>query len=67
VLAKALFLRYTIDLLTRSFMQTPTQTPIPSSTGGTIVHTKTGLIHYAGTAYSGKIAAQEAKEVPAGK
>ena len=38
---------------------------IPSSTGGTIVFTKTGLIHKAGTAYSGKIAAQEAKQKPA--
>jgi len=35
--------------------------PIPSSTGGTITYTKTGLIHTAGKAYSGKIAAQEAK------
>jgi hypothetical protein len=34
-----------------------------SSTGGTIVYTKTGLIHKAGKAYSGKIAAQEAKQV----
>ena len=37
-------------------------TTIPSSTGGTITFTKTGLIHTAGKAYSGKIAAQEAKE-----
>ena len=35
--------------------------PIPSSTGGTIFYTKTGLVHTAGKAYSGKIAAQEAK------
>lgn len=35
----------------------------PSSTGGTITYTATGLIHTAGTAYSGKIAAQEAKSV----
>jgi hypothetical protein len=48
-------------------MQQSTQAPIPSSTGGTIVYTKTGLIHYAGAQYSGKVAAQEAKEVPAGK
>ena len=34
----------------------------PSSTGGVITYTKTGLIHTAGKAYSGKIAAQEAKE-----
>ena len=38
---------------------------IPSSTGGTITFTKTGLIHKAGNAYSGKIAAQEAKQKPA--
>lgn len=37
-------------------------TKIPSSTGGTITFTKTGLIHTAGTAYSGKIAAQESKQ-----
>ena len=41
---------------------------IPSSTGGTITHqfdkdgNCTGLIHTAGTAYSGKIAAQESKK-----
>jgi hypothetical protein len=40
---------------------------IPSSTGGTITFTKTGLIHKAGTAYSGKIAAVEAKQKPAKK
>jgi hypothetical protein len=34
----------------------------PSSTGGTITYTKTGLIHSAGKAYSGKIAAQESKQ-----
>jgi len=39
--------------------------PIASSTGGTITYTKTGLIHSAGKAYSGKIAAQEAKQKPA--
>ena len=38
---------------------------IPSSTGGVITFTKTGLIHTAGKAYSGKIAAQEAKQKPA--
>ena len=42
-------------------------TTIPSSTGGTIEFTKTGLIHRAGTAYSGKIAQQEAKAKPAKK
>ena len=36
--------------------------PIASSTGGTITFTKTGLVHKAGTAYSGKIAALEAKK-----
>jgi hypothetical protein len=36
-------------------------TQVPSSTGGTITYTKTGLIHTAGTAYSGKIAQQEIK------
>ena len=35
--------------------------PQASSTGGVITYTKTGLIHTAGKAYSGKIAAQEAK------
>jgi len=38
-------------------------TKIPSSTGGTIEFTKTGLIHRAGQgAYSGKLAQKEAKE-----
>lgn len=37
-------------------------TQIPSSTGGTITFTKTGLVHTAGKAYSGRIAQQEAKE-----
>jgi len=37
---------------------------IPSSTGGTITYTKTGLIHKAGNTYSGKLAAQEAKSKP---
>jgi hypothetical protein len=36
-------------------------TTIPSSTGGTITYTKTGLIHTAGKAYSGKTAEAEAK------
>ena len=40
------------------------QKTIASSTGGTITFTKTGLIHTAGKAYSGKIAAQEAKQKP---
>jgi hypothetical protein len=35
---------------------------VKSSTGGTITYTKTGLIHKAGTAYSGKIAQNEAKK-----
>jgi hypothetical protein len=35
--------------------------PIPSSTGGLIIFTKTGLIHKAGKAYSGKVAEAEAK------
>ena len=39
--------------------------PQASSTGGTITSTKTGLIHTAGKAYTGKIAAQEAKQKPA--
>jgi hypothetical protein len=39
-----------------------TQKPIASSTGGVITYTKTGLIHTAGKAYSGKIAQQEAKQ-----
>jgi len=34
---------------------------VPSSTGGVITYTKTGLIHTAGKAYSGKIAQQESK------
>ena len=41
--------------------------PIPSSTGGVITFTVTGLIHSAGKAYSGRIAAQEAKQKPAKK
>ena len=35
--------------------------------GGIVTITKTGLIHKAGNAYSGKIAAVEAKEKPAKK
>jgi hypothetical protein len=42
-----------------------TQKTIASSTGGTITFTKTGLIHKSGNAYSGKIAAVEAKQKPA--
>ena len=38
------------------------QKPIPSSTGGVITYTRTGLIHTAGKAYIGKIAQQEAKQ-----
>jgi hypothetical protein len=34
----------------------------PSSTGGIITFTKTGLIHTAGKAYSGKMAQLEAKQ-----
>ena len=41
------------------------QKSFTSSTGGTVTYTKTGLIHSAGKAYSGKIAAQEAKQKPA--
>ena len=37
---------------------------ISSSTGGTITFVKGGLIHSAGKAYSGKIAAQEARQKP---
>ena len=37
-------------------------TKVPSSTGGTITYTKTGLIHSAGKAYSGKAAEAEAKK-----
>lgn len=37
-------------------------TQIPSSTGGIITFTKTGLIHTAGKAYSGKLAQMESKE-----
>ena len=33
----------------------------PSSSGGVILYTKTGLIHKAGKNYSGKTATQEAK------
>ena len=43
------------------------QKTFTSSTGGTVTYTKTGLIHSAGKAYSGKIAAQEAKQKPAKK
>lgn len=37
-------------------------TKVPSSSGGTITYTSRGLIHSAGTAYSGKIAQQESKK-----
>jgi hypothetical protein len=44
------------------------QNSIPSSTGGTITFTKTGLIHRAKSgAYSGVIATKEAKQKPAKK
>jgi len=32
---------------------------VPSSTGGVITYTKTGLVHSAGRAYSGKTAESE--------
>ena len=32
--------------------------------GGTVTVTKTGLVHKAGNSYSGKVAAQEAKQKP---
>ena len=35
--------------------------------GGTVTLTATGLIHKAGTTYSGKIAQVESKETPAKK
>jgi hypothetical protein len=41
------------------------QKTIPSSSGGVITYTKTGLIHTAGKAYTGKIAQQEARQKPA--
>jgi hypothetical protein len=44
-------------------MTTP-GTTVKSSSGGTITFTKTGLIHKSGNAYSGKIAAVEAKQKP---
>ena len=34
----------------------------PSSSGGVILYTKTGLVHKAGKNYSGKTATQEAKK-----
>lgn len=34
----------------------------PSSSGGLIIYTKTGLIHKAGNHYSGKTATQETKK-----
>lgn len=44
------------------------QNTIPSSTGGTITFTATGLIHRAKSgAYSGAVAAKEAKQKPAKK
>jgi hypothetical protein len=44
-------------------MTTP-GTTVKSSSGGTITFTKTGLIHKSGNAYSGKLAAVEAKQKP---
>ena len=38
-----------------------------TKTGGTVTLTATGLIHKAGNAYTGKIAAKEAKQKPAKK
>ena len=43
------------------------KTTYTTSTGGTVTLTPTGLIHKAGTAYSGKIAQAEAKQKPAKK
>jgi hypothetical protein len=40
-------------------------TQIPSSTGGTITYTRTGLVHTAGSAYSGR--SSESPEVVAKK
>ena len=37
-------------------------TQIPSSTGGVITFTKTGLIHTAGKSYSGKTAEAETEK-----
>jgi hypothetical protein len=42
-------------------------TTYTTSKGGTVTLTKTGLVHRTGNAYSGKIAAQEAKQKPAKK
>lgn len=42
-------------------------TTYTTAKGGTVTFTKTGLVHRAGNAYSGKIAAQEAKQKPAKK
>jgi hypothetical protein len=35
---------------------------IKTAAGGTIVFTATGMIHYANSSYTGKIAVQEAKQ-----
>ncbi len=44
------------------------QKSIPSSTGGTITFTATGLIHRTKNgAYSGKVAVKEAKQKPVKK
>lgn len=42
-------------------------TQIPSSTGGVITFTRTGLIHTAGKNFSGKMAELESKEKTAAK
>jgi hypothetical protein len=61
---KALYNTYINNALRNTQMA---QKTIASSTGGTITFTKTGLIHTAGKAYSGKLAALEAKAAKAKK
>jgi hypothetical protein len=43
------------------------QTTYTTKNGGTVTITPTGLIHKAGSAYTGKIAASEAAQKPAKK
>ena len=43
------------------------KTTYTTSTGGTVTITPTGLVHRAGNAYSGAIAAKEATQKPAKK
>jgi hypothetical protein len=43
------------------------QTTYTTKNGGTVTITPTGLIHKAGNAYTGKIAAKEAAQKPAKK